>query len=53
MTTKWVRIAPGKEADILLIDQPGTFNIETVISKGVVVVERQAEQLEFVPPKDL
>ncbi|KAF0371358.1 amidohydrolase family protein [Pediococcus acidilactici] len=44
-------IAPGKEADILLIDQPGTFNIETVISKGVVVVERQAEQLEFVPPK--
>lgn len=44
-------IAPGKEADILLIDQPGTFKIETVISKGVVVVERQAEQLEFVPPK--
>lgn len=44
-------IAPGKEADILLIDQPGTFNIETVISKGVVVVERQVEQLEFVSPK--
>ncbi|MBT8829440.1 amidohydrolase family protein, partial [Lactobacillus delbrueckii subsp. bulgaricus] len=30
-------IAPGKDADILLVDQPGKFNVESVISKGKLV----------------
>lgn len=44
-------IAPGKEADILLIDQPGTFNVETVISKGKVVLEQRSEKMDFIPPQ--
>ncbi|TLQ05671.1 adenine deaminase [Pediococcus stilesii] len=43
-------IAPGKDADILLVDQPGTFNVESVISKGKVIILNQEEQVEFVPP---
>lgn len=43
-------IAPGKDADILLVDQPGTFNVESVISKGKVITLNQEEQVEFVPP---
>lgn len=43
-------IAPGKQADILLIDQPGTFNVETVISKGQLVTENNQPVAEFVPP---
>lgn len=43
-------IAPGKQADILLVDQPGTFNVETVISKGQLVTENNQPVAEFVPP---
>lgn len=43
-------IAPGKEADIILVDQPGTFNVETVISKGQIVSQNHKEQIDFVPP---
>lgn len=34
-------IAPGKDADILLVDQPGTFQVETVISKGQLITEKE------------
>lgn len=44
-------IAPGKDADILIVDNPGTFNIETVISKGQVVVKDNQEVFEYQVPK--
>lgn len=40
-------IAPGKDADILIVDNPGTFNIETVISKGQLVVEDNETVYKF------
>lgn len=43
-------IAPGKDADILLVDQPDQFNIETVISKGQLVYDTQKTVFPFVPP---
>ncbi|MBN7274213.1 amidohydrolase family protein [Ligilactobacillus pobuzihii] len=43
-------IAPGKQADILLVDQPGTFNVETVISKGQVITANKQAVKKFVPP---
>ncbi|GHP13504.1 adenine deaminase [Lentilactobacillus fungorum] len=43
-------IAPGKAADILLVDQPGTFNVETVISKGKLISENQQVIAAFNPP---
>ncbi|MCQ2557368.1 MAG: amidohydrolase family protein [Ligilactobacillus sp.] len=44
-------ITPGKEADILLIDQPGTFNVQTVISKGILVSENGENKFNYVTPK--
>ncbi|MGP4117787.1 adenine deaminase C-terminal domain-containing protein [Levilactobacillus zymae] len=44
-------IAPGKDADILLVDHPGTFNVETVISRGQLVTENGQPVLAFTPPK--
>jgi adenine deaminase len=44
-------IAPGKDADILIVDQPGTFNIESVISKGEIVKLDGRVVAEFLPPK--
>lgn len=44
-------IAPGKDADILIIDQPGKFNIETVISKGKLIEENSKEIFEYKIPK--
>lgn len=44
-------IAPDKDADILLVDQPGTFNVETVISKGQLVSENNEVVASFQPPK--
>lgn len=44
-------IAPGKEADILLVDQPETFNVQTVISKGQVVMHNHEVLEEFTPPQ--
>ena len=44
-------IAPGKEADIILVDEPGTFHVETVLSKGRIVVEKGVSQIEYIPPK--
>ena len=43
-------IAPGKDADILLVDQPGTFQIETVISKGMLVTENGENRFNYVIP---
>src|SRR5699024_5079563 len=43
-------IVPGKQADILLVDQPGTFNVETVISKGQVITANKQAVKKFVPP---
>lgn len=44
-------IAPGKDADILLVDQPGTFNVETVISKGKLITENNEEKFDFKVPE--
>ena len=44
-------IAPGKEADILLVDRPETFNIQSVISKGQVVLHNHEVLEEFTPPQ--
>lgn len=43
-------IAPGKAADILLVDQPGTFTVNTVISQGQVVSHDQQPAMTFMPP---
>lgn len=43
-------IAPGKRADILLVDHPGTFNVETVISQGQLVFADHREQFTFQVP---
>lgn len=42
-------IAPGKDADILLIDRPESFNVKTVISKGTMVFEDGVEKIDFIP----
>ncbi|HIW72466.1 MAG TPA: amidohydrolase family protein [Candidatus Levilactobacillus faecigallinarum] len=44
-------IAPGKDADILLVDHPGTFNVETVISKGTLVTQAGQLGVPFKSPK--
>ena len=44
-------IAPGKDADILLVDQPGTFHVETVISKGMLITEKGKNRFNYVVPK--
>lgn len=44
-------IAPGKDADILLVDQPGTFNIQSVISKGQIVVEDGQNKFDYQVPE--
>lgn len=44
-------VAPGKQADILLVDDPTSFNVETVISKGEIVTVAGEEQIAFMPPK--
>ncbi|HJF29440.1 adenine deaminase C-terminal domain-containing protein [Ligilactobacillus saerimneri] len=44
-------IAPGKDADILLVDQPGTFNIQSVISKGQIVTEDGVNKFDYQIPE--
>ncbi len=44
-------IAPGKDADILLVDQPGTFQVETVISKGILVTENGENRFYYQIPE--
>lgn len=44
-------IAPGKDADILLVDQPGTFQVQTVISKGRLITENGENKFNYVIPK--
>lgn len=44
-------IAPGKDADILLVDQPGTFRVQTVISKGILVTEKGENKFEYTVPR--
>lgn len=43
-------IAPGKDADILLVDQPGTFQVETVISKGQLITENGENRFDYQIP---
>lgn len=43
-------ITPGKDADILLVDQPGTFNVETVISKGQLVTLNHHNEFNYQVP---
>lgn len=43
-------ITPGKDADILLIDQPGTFNVETVISKGEIITLNHKNEFNYQVP---
>lgn len=44
-------IAPGKDADVLLVDNPGSFHVETVISKGHLVTKAGQPVMTFTPPK--
>ncbi len=44
-------IAPGKDADILLVDQPGTFQVQTVISKGQLVTENGENRFHYEIPE--
>lgn len=44
-------VAPGKQADVLLVDDPTNFNVETVISKGEIVTVAGEEQMSLMPPK--
>lgn len=43
-------IAPGKAADILLVDQPGSFNIQAVISQGHLVSKNGQEAFSYQLP---
>ena len=43
-------ITPGKDADILLVDQPGTFQVETVISKGQLITEKGEDRFDYQIP---
>lgn len=43
-------IAPGKRADILLVDRPGTFNIKAVVSQGQLVYQVGDGDVQLVPP---
>lgn len=44
-------ISPGRLADILIIDSPGNFNVESVIIKGKVVAENKKLNYDLQPPK--
>lgn len=44
-------IAPGKDADILLVDQPGTFQVQTVISKGQLITENGENRFHYEIPE--
>ncbi|MBT8960904.1 adenosine deaminase, partial [Lactobacillus delbrueckii subsp. bulgaricus] len=44
-------IAPGKDADILLVDQPGKFNVESVISKGKLVTLNGKNKFDYQVPE--
>lgn len=43
-------IAPGRQADILLVDSPETFNVEQVIAKGVIAAEGLKMVRDLTPP---
>lgn len=43
-------IAPGRQADILLVDSPETFNVEQVIAKGEFVAEGLKMTRKLTPP---
>lgn len=43
-------IAPGRQADILLVDSPETFNVEQVIAKGEFVAEGLKMVRDLTPP---
>lgn len=43
-------VTPGKDADIIIVDQPGNFYVQTVISKGNLVVEEKNEKIKYVVP---
>lgn len=44
-------ISPGRLADILIIDSPENFNVESVISKGKLVAENKKLNYDLQPPK--
>lgn len=43
-------VTPGKDADILLVDNPGTFNIESVISKGKLITSNGKNKFNYLVP---
>ena len=43
-------IAPGRQADILLVDSPEDFNVQQVIAKGELVAEDGAMTRALTPP---
>lgn len=44
-------ISPGRYADILLVDSPETFNVETVIAKGRLVAADGKMAIRLKPPR--
>lgn len=44
-------ISPGRLADILIIDSPENFNVQSVISKGKLVAENKKLNYDLQPPK--
>ena len=44
-------IAPGRTADILLVDKPETFNVEEVIANGKFVAANHRTIIDLRPPK--
>ncbi len=43
-------IAPGRQADIVLVDNPENFNVEQVIAKGELVAQSGEMVAELTPP---
>ncbi|MEZ5936133.1 MAG: adenine deaminase C-terminal domain-containing protein [Alphaproteobacteria bacterium] len=44
-------IAPGRQADILMIDDPASFTVEKVIAKGRLVAEDGRMSVDLAPPE--
>lgn len=43
-------VAPGRQADILIIDDPASFNVEKVLAKGRLVAKDGRMSVDLVPP---
>lgn len=44
-------VAPGRQADILVVDDPASFRVEKVLAKGRLVAEAGQMTVDLEPPK--